>query len=68
MNMTIQKDASRANAWATMLVSLYNRSYNMTQTKTISHGPLLEHASGVPTSWALVFIPLSVAPKILPES
>jgi hypothetical protein len=41
-------------------ISSYNTSYSMTLTRPIFHGTLPEQASGVPTSWDLVFIPLSV--------
>jgi hypothetical protein len=49
-------------------ISSYNMNYNMTLTRPLFHGPLPEQASMVPTSWALVFIPLSVAAEILSKS
>jgi hypothetical protein len=45
--------------------------YNYTSASLLGlcfYGLLPEQNSGVPTSWALVVIPLSVTPEILSES
>jgi hypothetical protein len=49
-------------------IDLHHSNYITTLSRLIIHWPLPEQASGVLTTWASVFIPLSVAPEILPKS